>query len=84
MYKKDETCTIAKKRYSFKKGYLQVAIGDIKEIQKKLMELLGATRLTYFSTLLNRGIVDMSKAKYDAITALFNQYSIIDIWDIKE
>lgn len=84
MYKKDETFTIAKKRYSFKKGYLQVAIGDKKEIQKKLMELLGATRLTYFSTLLNRGIVDISKAKYDAITALFNQYSIIDIWDIKE
>ena len=43
MYKKDETCTIAKKRYSFKKGSLQVAIGDKKEIQNKLLELLGST-----------------------------------------
>ena len=83
MYKNGETNAIVKKRYCFKKGYLQVALGEKEELKKKIMDLLGITRQTYFSTILNNGISNISKAKYDDITLLFNEYSITDIWEVK-
>ena len=60
-----------------------MALGEKEELKKKIMDLLGITRQTYFSTILNNGISNISKAKYDDITLLFNEYSITDIWEVK-
>lgn len=82
MYDKNETKAIAKKRYSFKKGYLQVTLSQKKEVREKLMSALKISRLTYFSSLLNGGIIDISMTKYEKISAVFSEYNIIDIWDV--
>ncbi len=82
MYDKNETNAIAKKRYSFKKGYLQVTLSQKREVRDKLMSALKISRLTYFSSLLNGGIVDISMTKYEKINAVFLEYNILDVWDI--
>lgn len=84
MYKESESKTIAKKRYSFKKGYLQITIAEKKEFKKKLMKVLQISRPTYFSYLLTNGIANISKDKYDEVSALFNEYNIEDVWTIME
>ena len=84
MYKESESKTIAKKRYSFKKGYLQITIAEKKEFKKKLMKVLQISRPTYFSCLLTNGIANISKDKYDGVSALFNEYNIEDVWTIME
>lgn len=81
MYDKIGKETIAKIRYSFKKGYLQVTIAQKHEVREKLMKVLGITRLTYFSSILNAGIVDISISKYKGISNIFNEYGILDVWD---
>ena len=40
MYDKNETKAIAKKRYSFKKGYLQVTLSQKKEVREMVLPLL--------------------------------------------
>lgn len=82
MYKNDRVSTTAKRCYSFKKGYLQVAIGEKEEFTQRVMAILGISHKNYFSTRLNKGISNISKEKYDNITALFNEYSINDVWEI--
>ena len=67
MYKEIETPAIAKKRYYFKKGYRQVTIAQKDEVRKNLMHALGITRYTYFSHLLNSGIVDITMSKLSLI-----------------
>ena len=84
MYKNVETNAIAKKHYCFKKGYMQVAIGEKEEHTNGIMESLGISGKTSLCTRLNKGVSNISKEKYDDITALFNNYSITDIWDIIE
>lgn len=81
MYDKIETKAIAKKRYSFKKGYLQVTLSQKKEVREKLMSALKISRLTYFSSLLNNGIVDISMTKFEKINAVFSEYNILDVWE---
>ena len=80
MYKEIETPAIAKKRYYFKKGYRQVTQKD--EVRKNLMHALGITRYTYFSHLLNSGIVDITMSKYEVITDILQRYGVVDIWEI--
>lgn len=82
MYKEIETPAIAKKRYYFKKGYRQVTIAQKDEVRRILMSALNITRYTYFSHLLNNGIVDISMSKYEVITAILQKYGVTDIWDI--
>ena len=82
MYKEIETPAIAKKRYYFKKGYRQVTIAQKDEVRRILMSALNITRYTYFSHLLNTGIVDISMSKYEVITAILQKYGVTDIWDI--
>lgn len=82
MYKEIETPAIAKKRYYFKKGYRQVTIAQKDEVRKNLMHALGITRYTYFSHLLNSGIVDITISKYEVITDILQRYGVVDIWEI--
>lgn len=39
-------------------------------------------RYTYFSHLLNNGIVDITMSKYEVITAILQKYGVTDIWDV--
>ena len=82
MYNKTRTSAIAKKRYYFKKGYRQVTIAQKDEVRKNLMDALGITRYTYFSHLLNSGIVDITMSKYEIITDILQRYGAVDIWEI--
>ena len=84
MYNNDSTSTIAKTRYKFRKGYLQVSLADKNELRQELMQALGITRLTYFSVVLNRGIVDISLPRYEAINHIFARRGITDVWTTEE
>ncbi|MDO4164030.1 MAG: hypothetical protein Q4D56_06545 [Bacteroides sp.] len=82
MYNKIETNAIAKKRYCFRKGFLQVPIGKKQEFKAKLMAVIGITGQSYFSNILNKGIPNITMSCYEGITALFQQYGITDVWEI--
>ena len=82
MYKKHRKTAIAKTRYSFKKGYLQVPICEKEQVRDELKNILGITGRTYFSSILNPGIVDISLPKYDLINQAFARRNITDVWDI--
>lgn len=84
MYKKRRKTTIAKTRYSFKKGYLQVPIGEKDKVRDELKRILGISGRTYFSTILNSGIENISLPKYEAINQAFARRNITDVWDITE
>lgn len=82
MYKKHRKTAIAKTRYSFKKGYLQVPICEKEKVRDELKNILGITGRTYFSSILNSGIVDISLPKYELINQAFARRNITDVWDI--
>ena len=63
---------------------MQVSIGEKGAVRKELMDVLGITGRTYFSTVLNAGILDISISKYQAITNLFARRGITDVWDTEE
>lgn len=84
MYKKHRKTAITKTRYSFKKGYLQVPIGEKESVREELKTILGISGRTYFSTILNSGIVDISLPKYELINQAFARRNITDVWDITE
>ena len=76
MYNKTRTSAIAKKRYSFKKGYLQVSLEDKDKLKSDLT--------SYFSKKLNAGIIDISVTLFSAITEVFKKYDITDCWTIED
>ena len=84
MYKEIGKTAIAKTRYSFKKGFMQVSVGEKSAVKNELMKVLGITGRTYFSTVLNAGIMDISISKYQAITHLFARRGITDVWTTEE
>lgn len=84
MYKKRKKTAIAKIRYSFKKGYMQVPIGEKDKMREELKDILGISRCNYFSTILNAGIIDISLTKYELINQAFARRNITDVWDITE
>ena len=84
MYKEIGKTTIAKTRYSFKKGFMQVSIGEKNAVKKELMGILGITGKNYFSTILNAGILNISITKYNAITQAFARRGITDVWTTEE
>lgn len=84
MYNKIRTSAIAKKRYSFKKGYLQVSLEEKDNLKAELLSVLNNPSRSYFSMKLNKGIIDISVTLYTAITAVFNKYGITDCWTIEE
>ncbi len=81
MYNKIETKPITKKRYFFRKGYVQLRMEQKVEAREKLIEALKIRSNTYFSSLLNNGILDITIYKYDLVTAIFAEYGITDVWD---
>ena len=84
MYNSVSNLTIAKIRYKFRKGYLQVSLAEKKELRKELMQVLGITRLTYFSFVLNKGIINISLPRYEAINHIFARRGITDVWETEE
>ncbi len=84
MYKKRVKKAIAETRYSFKKGYLQVPIGEKEKMREELKNILGISGRSYFSTILNAGIANISLPKYEMINQAFARRNITDVWDITE
>ena len=82
MYNKTRTSAIAKKRYSFKKGYLQVSLEDKDKLKSDLTQVLN--NQSYFSKKLNAGIIDISVTLFSAITEVFKKYDITDCWTIED
>ncbi len=84
MYKKQPKTAIAKTRYSFKKGWSQISIGEKKKVEGELRKALNINGGTYFSTILNRGIYDISVPRYEAINEVFNKRGITEIWTVQK
>lgn len=84
MYNNLLKTSIAKTRYRFRKGYLQVTLSDKKEVQRELMQVLGTADRAYFSQLLNKGIVNISLPRYEAINHIFARKGITDVWETEE
>ena len=84
MYNKTRTSAIAKKRYSFKKGYLQVSLEDNDKPTSDLTPVLNNPSRSYFSKKLNAGIIDISVTLFSAITEVFKKYDITDCWTIED
>lgn len=84
MYKETATKPIAKKRYSFRKGYLQVTLKDRDELREELKGILRITQRSYFYTVMNAGIIDISLTRFEAINQAFARRNITDVWDIME
>ena len=84
MYNKTRTCAIAKKRYSFKKGYLQVSLEEKDKLKNDLKVVLNNPSRSYFSKKLNSGIIDISVTLFTAITNVYQKYCITDCWTIEE
>lgn len=82
MYNNSATSAIPKKRHSFKKGWTQLPIGATKKARLELMKMLNISSRFYFSTILNRGIVDIRLSQKEEIDNFFNKYGITDIWDV--
>lgn len=76
--------TIAKMRYSFRKGYMKVSLQDKNSVRAELMQILGITDMTYFSRILNKGIPNISLLKYQTITQAFARRGITDVWTTEE
>ena len=84
MYNNLQKKAIAKIRYKFKKGYLQVSLADKKEVQRELMQVFGTESKVYFSQLLNIGIVNIRLPHYEAINHIFARRGITDVWTTEE
>ena len=82
MYKENTTKAIAKKRYSFRKGYLQVTLKDRDELREELKSILRITQRSYFYSVMNSGIIDISLPRFEAINQAFARRNITDVWDI--
>lgn len=72
--------------YFFSDGYNRLTIGDAKRCRADLTTEVFNGSGSYFSTLLSRGIRNISKPRYDAITAIFARYGIDEsqVWRVAE
>lgn len=84
MYNNLAKQTIAKTRYSFRKGYMKVSLEDKDKVRLELMEVLGITSLTHFSRVLNKGIQNIRLPHYEAITRIFARRNITEVWTVEE
>lgn len=84
MYNNVGKSTIAKIRYRFRKGYLQVSLADKNEVRQELMQALGTQDKAYFSQLMNGGIVNISLPRYESINHIFARRGITDVWETEE
>jgi hypothetical protein len=67
------------KRYAFKKGFLQVQVGDAEEVKSKLIAELGLNSRTSWYNRLN-GDVEPKASEVKIIEQIFAEKGIIDIW----
>ena len=73
-------------QYFFSDGYNRLTVGEAKECRRKLTDELCSGNASRFSTLLNRGIKNIPKPRYDAVTEIFGEYGICeeDVWRVVE
>ena len=84
MYNNLQKKAIAKTRYKFRKGYLQVSLREKNEVRQELMQVFGTADKAYFSQLLNKGIVNIRLPHYEAINHIFARRGITDVWTTEE
>lgn len=84
IYKDFTTQAIAKKRYCFRKGYLQVSLQDRGALRDELKQILRITQRNYFYRLMNQGIVNISLERFEAINQAFARRNITEVWEITE
>lgn len=66
-------------KFSFKRGFSQLTIRDVKSARKELMEALGiGTRAGFLKRL--KGEVEPKASEVEKIEAVFEKYGIVDIW----
>lgn len=75
--------SIAKKRYSFKKAYESVPLGQIESLRKDLYAIFEINNRTSWSNKL-KGIVSPSVEIVEGVQSVFEKYGIIDCWTIAE
>lgn len=66
-------------KFSFKKGFNQVQIGQSSEVKEKLMAALSITTRASWSARLN-GQIEPKVSEAQAIEKVFAEYKIKDIW----
>jgi hypothetical protein len=66
-------------KFSFKKGFSQLTIRDVKSARKELMEALGiGTRAGFLKRL--KGEVEPKASEVEKIEEVFDRYGIHDVW----
>jgi hypothetical protein len=72
---------IAHPEFAFKRGYMQVQQKDVATVRKKIMSALNiTTRATWLSRL--NGKVEPKITEVAAISGIFADYGITDIWGV--
>ena len=74
--------TIAKKRYSFKKAYERVPLGQIESLKKELYSVFSINNRTSWYNKL-KGITSPSIV-VEAVETVFLKYGIENCWEITE
>ncbi|MCE8847482.1 hypothetical protein K0F00_02820 [Bacteroides fragilis] len=75
--------TIAKKRYSFKKAYERVPLGQIEGLKKELYSVFSINNRTSWYNKL-KGITSPSIEVVEAVETVFLKYGIENCWEITE
>lgn len=72
-------------RYSFMPGLLKVENGKVDALKSEIYMLFGAKYSTQ-KWRLRKGIKEISKTRYDEITAIFEKNGVVesDVWEIAE
>lgn len=71
------------KKFSLKKGFNQISIGDSSKVKKELMDALHITSRSAWSLYL-RGIYQPRYDEVQVIEQIFAQYGITNIWEEDE
>lgn len=78
------TQEIGKKHYSFKSAYKRIPMGDIPKAKKELCKVLKIKSRYYFSTILNKGILDPRLSTVESVEKVFKKYQINNPWEVSE
>lgn len=73
-------------RYFFNEGYNRLTVGNEKSCRKELTEEVFSGSSSSFSVALKKGLRNISKPRYDAITSIFSKYGVeeMDVWKTVE
>ncbi|ERI81467.1 hypothetical protein HMPREF1981_03231 [Bacteroides pyogenes F0041] len=75
--------SIAKKRYSFKKAFEMIPLGQANSLKADLWNVLNIrNRTSWYNKL--RGITSPSVEIVEAVSAVFKRYGIENCWEVTE